>query len=90
MYKFKNNIDILKSIYLSKLSNSGNIKVSPLFILAGSNFHLQTVSPCVDAGLNIGLSYIGKNPDIGVYENSLNNPQIMRDGNYILQKDIII
>ena len=52
------------------------IKLNPLFISSGTDFRLQTGSPAIDAGLDIGLTsdYLenvvpyGTSPDIGVYE----------------------
>lgn len=36
-----------------------------------SNFlHLSENSPCINAGTDVGLSYSGKAPDLGAYENS--------------------
>jgi len=43
--------------------------VNPLFInTSQGDFHLQTNSPCIDAGLDIGLPYNGNAPDMGCYE----------------------
>ena len=43
--------------------------VNPLFVNASQgDFHLQANSPCIDAGLDIGLPYNGSAPDMGCYE----------------------
>jgi hypothetical protein len=46
---------------------TSNLHVTPLFI-SSSDFHLQSASPLIDAGVNVGLSYLGTSPDIGCYE----------------------
>ena len=58
----------------SSLTTANNIKVNPLFSSAG-DFHLQSTSPCIGAGINVGLKtdYSGNllksPPSIGAYEN---------------------
>lgn len=48
---------------------TGNVSIEPKFIdLNQPDFHLQSDSPCIDAGENVGLPYLGPAPDIGVYE----------------------
>jgi hypothetical protein len=43
--------------------------VNPLFENIGQrDFHLQSTSPCIDAGNDIGLPYNGSAPDMGCYE----------------------
>lgn len=37
-------------------------------VSVGSDFHLQASSPCINAGVNVGLPYSGSAPDIGAYE----------------------
>jgi uncharacterized repeat protein (TIGR02059 family) len=57
---------------LTNYTNSGNIKSDPLFIDASTgNFHLQTGSPAIDAGIDVGLALdyeVGNPPDIGAFE----------------------
>lgn len=54
-------------------TESGNITTDPLFV-SSSDFSLQESSPCIDAGVDVGLSsdYLGRDivglPDIGAYE----------------------
>lgn len=56
--------------------NSGNITTSPLFASIGTDFTLQSGSPAIDAGLDVGLTTDYRNyvvpanstPDIGAYE----------------------
>jgi hypothetical protein len=47
--------------------NTGNISTNPMYVGAG-NYTLQTNSPLVDAGLNVGLPLLGVRPDIGYAE----------------------
>jgi hypothetical protein len=54
---------------VSNYINSGNITSNPLFV-GGSDYTLQATSPCIDAGLNIGLPYNGSAPDLGYAEYS--------------------
>ncbi|HPD81964.1 MAG TPA: choice-of-anchor Q domain-containing protein, partial [Candidatus Pacearchaeota archaeon] len=61
----------------SNYTNSGNLVSNPLFVGASTgNFHLQSSSPAINAGLNLGLTSDfertsvpqGSAPDIGAYE----------------------
>ena len=47
----------------------GNISMDPLFE-GGTPFsyYLQTESPCIDAGIDVGFPYFGLAPDMGAYE----------------------
>ncbi|HQY10584.1 MAG TPA: T9SS type A sorting domain-containing protein [Ferruginibacter sp.] len=46
---------------------NNNLAVNPLFV--GSGYYtLQAASPCIDAGVNIGLPYNGTAPDMGYAE----------------------
>ncbi|NOT94671.1 right-handed parallel beta-helix repeat-containing protein [Ferruginibacter sp.] len=47
--------------------NRGNISANPLFAGSG-NYTLQATSPCVDAGVNVGLPLLGVRPDMGYAE----------------------
>jgi len=58
----------------TNLTNTGVIKSDPLFILSSSDFSLQTLSPAINAGLDLGYTNdirgtsIDATPDIGAYE----------------------
>jgi hypothetical protein len=48
---------------------TGNISVDPLFVdLAAPDVHLEPGSPCIDAGVEVGLPYAGAAPDMGAFE----------------------
>ena len=47
----------------------GDISQNPLFInLPQGKFHLKPESPCVDAGVDVGLPFAGSAPDMGAFE----------------------
>jgi hypothetical protein len=51
---------------------SGNICVDPQFVDATApDVHLQPGSPCIDAGVDVGLPYVGLAPDMGAFEFAL-------------------
>jgi hypothetical protein len=51
-------------------TGSNNLaNVNPLFVnISQADFHLQNTSPCIDAGIDVGLPYNGNAPDLGCYE----------------------
>jgi hypothetical protein len=48
--------------------NPGSINADPLFVVNGTNYFLQSSSPCIDTGADVGLPYLGTAPDMGAYE----------------------
>ncbi|HET6555889.1 MAG TPA: right-handed parallel beta-helix repeat-containing protein, partial [Prolixibacteraceae bacterium] len=46
---------------------SGNIVGNPMFV-SSTNLNLQTGSPAINTGINIGYPYNGSAPDLGAYE----------------------
>jgi SH3-like domain-containing protein len=49
---------------------SNNVSVDPVFV-SSTDFHLQSSSPLIDAGVDVGISYTGSAPDIGYAEYGL-------------------
>ncbi|HIP48953.1 MAG TPA: hypothetical protein EYG92_08330, partial [Lutibacter sp.] len=50
-------------------TGANNTNVNPLFVAtATGDFHLQSTSPCIDAGTDVGLPFAGTAPDMGCYE----------------------
>ena len=48
---------------------TGNISVDPQFVDATvPDVHLLPDSPCIDAGVDVGLPYLGSAPDMGAFE----------------------
>lgn len=47
---------------------TGTLQVDPLFVGPPNDFSLQETSPLIDAGVDVGLPYVGLAPDIGAYE----------------------
>jgi len=48
---------------------SHDMVVDPLFVNPGANdFHLQSTSPVIGMGTNVGLPYSGSAPDLGAYQ----------------------
>jgi hypothetical protein len=60
----------------TNIFSTNNLKVDPLFV-STRDFRLQTLSPAIDAGLNIGLPYLYDAPDIGAYEYVIENPAVI-------------
>jgi len=53
----------------SSATGSNNINTNPLFIDAvNGDYHLQSTSACIDAGIDVGLPFVGTAPDMGCYE----------------------
>jgi hypothetical protein len=51
------------------LSNVNTFDADPLFVNpVGFDFELQTGSPCINAGADIGLPFFGPAPDMGAFE----------------------
>ncbi|MBT6994694.1 MAG: hypothetical protein HN952_07065 [Candidatus Cloacimonetes bacterium] len=50
-------------------TGEGNIATDPLFIdIENGDLHLLADSPCIDAGIDVGLPYYGIAPDMGAFE----------------------
>ena len=64
-----NNNNINNPGNISNFINEGNIIADPLFTSI-SDFRLNSGSPAIDAGINVGLPYYGLLPDIGAFEMS--------------------
>jgi uncharacterized repeat protein (TIGR02059 family) len=46
---------------------ANNITSNPLLV-SSTDYHLQSSSPYIDAGTDVGISYSGRAPDIGAFE----------------------
>jgi len=60
----------------TNIISTNNLKVNPLFVSA-TDFRLQTLSPAINAGLDIGLPYLSTAPDIGAYEYVVELPAVI-------------
>ena len=60
---------------------NNNIAANPVFTGNGY-FTLQATSPCIDAGVNVGLPYSGTAPDMGYaeYSSATNTPPVANAG----------
>ena len=56
---------------------TSQFSVDPLFVDPPLDHHLSAGSPLIDAGVNVGLPFLGDAPDIGAYEYSLNIPELV-------------
>ena len=58
-------------------AGTGNITDNPnLTDPGGYDFTLQTGSPCIDAGTDVGLTYYGDAPDMGAFESGEVEPPV--------------
>jgi len=49
--------------------NNNLNNVNPLFVdINNGDLHLQSPSPCIDTGTDVGLPYVGSAPDMGCFE----------------------
>jgi Carbohydrate binding module (family 6)/Right handed beta helix region/Protein of unknown function (DUF1565) len=57
------------SSWLSVSGETNSKNIDPKFVNASAgDFHLQSTSPAIDAGTNVGLPYNGSAPDMGALE----------------------
>jgi hypothetical protein len=53
----------------SSAIGSHDMRVSPMYMNAGAHdYHLQSASPVIDKGTNVGFPYSGPAPDLGAFE----------------------
>ena len=63
---------------ITSYTNANNIKVDPLFVSTSTlDFHLQTNSPAINAGIDIGLPFLSTAPDLGYAEYVFENPAVL-------------
>src|SRR3989339_861358 len=72
---FSNNLTYQINTDLTGFAQSNNLlNTNPQIKATGSRrdtyYQLNSISPCIDAGTNVGLSYNGTAPDIGRWESS--------------------
>ena len=59
----------------------GNISIDPQFVDATvPDVHLQSRSPCIDAGVDVGLPHLGLAPDMGAFEFAGRNSSFVSPG----------
>jgi hypothetical protein len=69
----------------TNIVNTGTLKVDPLFV-SSTDYRLSALSPAIDAGIYVGLNYIGSAPDIGAFEYYLNsNKSLFNNNNSMYQ-----
>jgi hypothetical protein len=64
-------LDISNNLFFEAGDTVGtqSLMDDPLFIDPdGGNFHLQSSSPSIDAGIDVGLPFEGTAPDLGIFE----------------------
>lgn len=77
---------------LANYSETNNINTDPLFVnVAGYDFGLSPGSPCLDAGVLVGLPYQGAAPDIGVEDHdnlSTDIPNLAEGNSFAVQPNL--
>lgn len=66
-YLTGNNNNVSYSGTINSYTNINQIKADPLFT-STTNLHLQSASPAINTGIDVGFPYNGSAPDIGAYE----------------------
>ncbi len=62
-------VDYSDLVMPSDATGNNNINIDPQFVdINNGNLHLQSGSPCIDAGIDTGLNYQGSAPDMGCFE----------------------
>lgn len=49
-------------------AGEGDVSIDPMFVDPYGNYRLREGSPCIDAGVDVGLKYCGEAPDMGAFE----------------------
>jgi hypothetical protein len=49
-------------------AGAGMINANPQFVNPTADYHLAAFSPCIDAGSNVGLPFLGAAPEMGIFE----------------------
>ena len=81
---YKSTIATFNGVADDTSGGGNNITGDPLLVSPTTDFHLQATSPCINAGVDVGLTEDydgnlvpqGATPDIGAYELMMSNPTI--------------
>ena len=73
LYNNSSNTPSFSGNAVSDYQFTNNVSSNPLFV-SSANYNLQSSSPCIDAGVDIGLPYNGKAPDLGAFESQSGLP----------------
>lgn len=68
IYQNNGNATLFAGAQPTHYTNTNNIHLYPQFVTFKSDYHLKSNSPCIDAGIDVGLPFFNTAPDIGYVE----------------------